>query len=170
MGNLSIELDGSPDGGFPARDRMEQICPRAIGAALQLVQCDGRPWALNLIVTDDREIQEINLEHRKKDAPTDVLSFPAFDLVSVGTLENGASLAEFQDPFQPEGELFLGDLIISWETCNEQAARIGHTPEDEFFRLFVHGLLHLIGFDHERSPEEEREMFAVEDRILAQLS
>lgn len=60
----------------------------------------------------------------------------------------------------------LGEIVISWDTCKAQAKSIGHSEEDEFFRLFVHGFLHLIGYDHERGEEDEALMKEKEDLCL----
>jgi probable rRNA maturation factor len=82
---------------------------------------------IELIIVDDKKIQELNLEHRGQDKPTDVLSFP---------LSN-----DFSD--------FIGSVVISYETANRAAQELGHGLQDEMSLLFIHGLLHLLGFDHE---------------------
>ena len=64
----------------------------------------------------------------------------------------------------------LGDIVISRQRAAEQAQLYGHSQEREEVFLFIHGLLHLLGYDHERSKEEEREMFALQDQIIARLS
>ncbi|MFT7859602.1 MAG: rRNA maturation RNase YbeY [Sulfurimonas sp.] len=94
---------------------------------------------IELIVTDNAEIQTINKEYRNKDKATDVLSFPYEEM-----------------PFSP-----LGSIVISKDFVVEKAAELGHSEEDEFTLLFIHGLLHLLGYDHEvdngemRSKEEK---------------
>lgn len=103
----------------------------------------------------------MNATYRNKDAPTDVLSFP---------LEEGeeefSSFAGLADG-QP---LLLGDIIISMERAEEQAQSYGHSLERESAFLFIHGLLHLLGYDHENSQAEEKEMFALQEDILAFLN
>lgn len=101
---------------------------------------------LSLRIIDDKNIKEINKYTRSKDKPTDVLSFPA--------------------PYIPSPHRNLGDIIISHETLLRQAVEIGHTKEDEFLRLLVHGVLHLLGYDHEISREEEIKMQKKEDECL----
>lgn len=106
---------------------------------------------LSVLLCDDGHIQELNREWRNEDMPTDVLSFP-------------------QD--QPPGlspTLLLGDIIISLDTAARQAGERGHSLLDELRILTVHGLLHLIGYDHEEGPEGERAMGEEEGRILAAL-
>ena len=87
-----------------------------------------------LIVVHNDEIQELNKEYRKKDSATDVLSFP---------LE--------ESPFMP-----LGSIVISVDFVNEKAKEFDHSTNDEFTLLFIHGLLHLLGFDHEVDEGEHR--------------
>ncbi len=102
---------------------------------------------LNVVFVDDKEIHRLNKEYRKKDKPTDVLSF---------------SYIETPD-FDHTG--LIGEIYISVETAKRQAAEVGWTLEEELVKLFVHGLLHIFGYDHE-TDEEYEEMAALEKRIL----
>jgi probable rRNA maturation factor len=88
-----------------------------------------------VILVDDREIALYNLQYRGKEGPTDVLSFP---------LEGGF-------PFQP-----LGSVVISVETARRNAEKLGHTLQEELQLLLIHGLLHLLGYDHEKDNGEMR--------------
>jgi len=90
---------------------------------------------IELIITDNREIQEINREYRSIDTPTDVLSFPYEDM-----------------PMSP-----LGSIVISENFVKEKAKEFQHTQENEVTLLFIHGLLHLLGFDHETDDGQMRE-------------
>lgn len=90
---------------------------------------------IELIITTKDEIKEINKEYREIDAPTDVLSFPYENM-----------------PMSP-----LGSIVISSSHVEDIAKELGHTPDDELALLFVHGLLHLLGFDHEIDNGEMRE-------------
>ncbi|MGD9808670.1 MAG: rRNA maturation RNase YbeY [Deferribacterales bacterium] len=105
---------------------------------------------ISLLLTDDARIHELNKEYREKDKPTDVLSFP---------------MAE--DPFEEGG--MLGDIVISVETAKEQAKDADITLDREVSFLFIHGLLHLMGLDHETSTEDEEEMFDLQENILRNL-
>ncbi len=91
-----------------------------------------------LAFVDDPEIRELNRKFRKKDKPTDVLSFPLN--------ERGA-----------DGKFYLGDIIVSVATAAVQAAELGHGLERELEYLTVHGFIHLLGFDHGRGHESEEE-------------
>lgn len=106
--------------------------------------------------TDNEKIHEMNLTHRDIDRPTDVLSFPLMD--DEGFPEN------------PEtGCKMLGDIVISVERAMEQADEFGHSFEREMAFLTVHSMLHLLGYDHVTSLEDEKEMFAKQDLILETL-
>lgn len=90
---------------------------------------------IELILCDDNTIQNINKEYRETNSPTDVLSFPL------------------------EGELEhmpLGSIVISVDKISEKSMELGHTPQDELTLLFIHGLLHLLGYDHETDAGEMR--------------
>ncbi|WP_366160423.1 rRNA maturation RNase YbeY [Bacillus infantis] len=104
-------------------------------------------------VTNDR-IQEINREYRDKDKPTDVISFAMEELGEGETEIAGEGIPRV-----------LGDIIISIQRTEEQAAEYGHSFERELGFLAVHGFLHLLGYDHE-TDEEEREMFGRQKDIL----
>ncbi len=95
---------------------------------------------LGLTVVDDEEIRELNARYRGVDSATDVLSFP---------LQNEGD--GFVGP--PDGVLRLGDVVISLPRATEQAEEFGHSLARELGYLFVHGLLHLLGYDHEREDE-----------------
>lgn len=101
---------------------------------------------LSLVLVDNREIQDLNHRYRNKNEPTDVLSFPP-----------GEGL--------PEGVSLLGDVIISLEQAERQAAKRRTTLEDEVESLLIHGILHLLGYDHERSRSEARVMRGMERKI-----
>lgn len=110
--------------------------------------------ALAVLLTGDEEIRELNLQFLGIDEPTDVLSFPdeADDWV------NGL-----------DEEPMLGDIAISVPTAGRQAAAIGHSLESEMAHLLVHGILHLCGYDHVTSPEDEARMRAREEHYLGDL-
>ena len=90
---------------------------------------------IELLIVNNDEIQELNKEHRNIDKATDVLSFPL----------------EFDMPNMP-----LGSIVISLDFVEEKSKEYGHTKEEEFSLLFIHGLLHLLGFDHEIDSGEHR--------------
>lgn len=105
----------------------------------------------NVVFVTNDEIQDLNRQWRNKDAPTDVLSFPM----------------DADEP--PQGEPWeLGDVIVSVERADEQAEDYGHSLERELCFLFVHGALHVLGFDHE-TKKEEKEMFGRQKVVLDSL-
>jgi rRNA maturation RNase YbeY len=111
---------------------------------------------VNLLITDDERIREINKEYRKKDKPTDVLSFPQFTPAEVQGKKRP------KDTFNP----YLGDLVISSETTLKQARRFAVTPREELVRLIVHGVLHLCGYDHEKVPPREAQRMRRRERQI----
>ncbi|SFE28988.1 rRNA maturation RNase YbeY [Alteribacillus iranensis] len=111
---------------------------------------------LSLTITDNKRIQIINKEYRGKDAATDVISF---------ALNEGEE--EFQMAEMEAVPNLLGDIIISIDKAKEQAETYGHSLERELGFLAVHGLLHLLGYDHDTS-ESERSMFGRQEMILTE--
>lgn len=113
---------------------------------------------ISLVITGQERIQELNRQYRGKDRPTDVLSF---------------SMAEQQDPAgtfigPPDGLLHLGEVVISFPQTLAQASEHGHSLKKELTVLVVHGVLHILGYDHE-DPEMEPVMSARESAILADI-
>lgn len=98
--------------------------------------------AVTIVFTDDAGIRDLNARFRDQDRATDVLAFPL-----------------------PDEDGYLGDVIISLERARAQAPRFGNDREAELARLIVHGLLHLLGYDHHR-PQDGRRMKAAERRAL----
>jgi probable rRNA maturation factor len=111
----------------------------------------------NVNVCDEETIRKINSEHRSKDSVTDVLSFP---------LQENLRAGEYDD-FMPEIE--LGDLFVCKQVCERQAQEYELSYLEEFVHLTTHGFLHLCGYDHEISNEEEKLMESLEEKILLKL-
>lgn len=121
---------------------------------------------VNLTLTDNEGIHEINKEYRKIDRPTDVLSFP---LISYETAGDFSNVEDEDDNFNPDtGEAMLGDIIISVPKVKEQAKEYGHSEEREYAFLIVHSMLHLFGYDH-MTPEEASFMEDKQKEILNEL-
>lgn len=121
---------------------------------------------VQVILTDNEGIHEINKEYRQIDRPTDVLSFPMVDYLEPSNFDHVEDAIESY--FNPEtGELLLGDIIISIDKVEEQAKSYGHSLERELAFLVVHSMLHLCGYDH--MEEAERiEMERRQDEILTE--
>ncbi len=114
-----------------------------------------------IIVTDDENIRELNREHREIDRATDVLSFPMLDLRPGEKIE--VSPLELDEE---TGTVMLGDIVISEERAKAQAEEYGHGVLREVSFLTVHGILHLLGYDHELSDEDEKLHFGRQEEIL----
>ncbi|NLU51858.1 MAG: rRNA maturation RNase YbeY [Clostridiaceae bacterium] len=130
-------------------------------AVKSCVKSEGFPYKCEVVITltDNDEIREINKEYRGIDKPTDVLSFPVLEYV------NGKPEILPSDIDPVTKRVSLGDIIISVEKANEQAEAFGHSTEREFAFLAVHGMLHLLGYDHE-TVDEEKVMFSKQEEIL----
>ena len=118
---------------------------------------------INIVLTDNDSIREINREYRQIDAPTDVLSFPAVDYAQPADFD--ALEEESFDYFNPDtGELMLGDIVISIDKVLAQAEEYGHSQERELGFLVAHSMLHLFGYDH--MEEEERAVMEKKQREI----
>ncbi len=130
----------------------EEIIRDVVNESLDYEKCPYEA-EVNVILTDNQAIQEINREHRQIDAPTDVLSFPMVDYEAPSDFDHVEDSVE--DYFNPEtGELMLGDIVISVDKVEEQAEKYGHSQTRELAFLVAHSMLHLCGYDH--MEEEER--------------
>jgi probable rRNA maturation factor len=109
---------------------------------------------LSLIVTDDEAVRKLNRRFRGVDAPTDVLAF-------------GAEVGE-QFVTAPESPPYLGDVVISYQRAQAQAEELGHAVAEELRLLVVHGVLHLLGYDHQEEAAAQK-MREREERILAKV-
>ena len=124
---------------------------------------------VNLLLTDDEMIREMNKEHRQIDRSTDVLSFPMLPFSRAEGI-GMEQLEELNDCFHPEtGELMLGDIVISKEHVLKQAEAYGHSVTREFAFLIAHSMLHLFGYDH-MEEAERLEMEAKQREILDNLN
>jgi probable rRNA maturation factor len=111
------------------------------------IQKDPNFFESSIIFTGNQKIRSYNLNYRGIDTPTDVLSFPG-------------------DELDPEtGKIYLGDIMVSVPTAEAQAKSAGHSLETEISILIVHGLLHLLGYDH-IDEFQKKEMWKIQDAIL----
>jgi probable rRNA maturation factor len=131
-----------------------EAAQRLIDLALRVLNEEHAPGGvLSVLLTDDEQVRELNLRHLGLDEPTDVLSF------------SGLEGEQFPEPdVGHEGE--LGDIVISLDTAERQAGEAGIAIADELDHLLVHGILHVLGFDHEEE-DERREMRLRERYYLA---
>jgi len=132
------------------RGRLDRAALRRIALRVLRTEKVAPPAEVGLVVTDDETVRDLNRRYRRLDEPTDVLSF-------------GHEPARFVTP--PDGVRHLGEVILSYQTAERQAQEAGRSVQEEAAHLVVHGLLHLLGYDHEH-PEDERRMRALEEELL----
>ena len=137
--------------GWQNKESLRRLVDSVLQATLQELGFDNIDSELSLVFTNDADIREINAKWRHIDKPTNVLSFPAFAL----------------QPGQEPGEI-LGDIVIARETVEREAAEEDKSFDDHLSHLVVHGLLHLMGYDHQ-NDEEAEQMETLERKILASL-
>ncbi|MBQ8302921.1 MAG: rRNA maturation RNase YbeY [Clostridia bacterium] len=140
---------------FPECDySLKYVVRRAISATLAY---EGFPCDAEVSVTfcDNEYIKKINSQFRDKDSATDVLSFPMYDFDD-----------EDDFPVDPNGSLALGDIVISLERAAEQAREIGNSFHREVAFLAIHSTLHLLGYDHERSEDDEEAQCLAQREII----
>ena len=122
------------------------------------------PCEINVLVTNDKGIRAINQASRGIDKPTDVLSFPMFQL------EAGNPPTEWDEYMDPETDMCpLGDMAISFERAVAQAKEFGHSTRREVGYLTIHSMLHLLGYDHLDEGEQKAQMRGREEAIAAMI-
>jgi len=137
---MPVEIIRRDDGKKFSGRKLKKIAQNA----LEIVEQDQAE--LCLVLVGNAEIRRLNAKFRKKDYPTDVLSFPAGDKVL-------------------EGVQLLGDVVISVEKAKAQSKERRRTLNEEMVTLLIHGIVHLLGYDHERSPKDARIMDRLEKKI-----
>ena len=139
------------------------VIKRCIAATLE-EEGIAVPAEINVLVTDDKGIQAINRVYRDIDKPTDVLSFPMFQLVA------GQPPADWSDYIDPETGLCpLGDMAISFGRAVGQAKEFGHSTRREVGYLTIHSMLHLLGYDHMDDGPEKAQMRGKEEKIASMI-
>ena len=138
----------------PFRGRLDRAALRRL--ALRVLRAEGvtPPAEVGLVVSGDEVLRDLNRRYRGLDEPTDVLSFG-----------HDPSGEPFVTP--PDGVRRLGEVILSYPMAERQAQEAGRSTQEEAAHLVVHGLLHLLGYDHD-DPEDERRMRAREEEYLGQ--
>ena len=139
------------DEGQAVSDEIRRKMEQAAVYAVQLENLDEQRCELSVTFVDLDEIHELNKIHRGVDSPTDVLSFPQFEDVCEEAPE--------------EGEICLGEVVICRDKAAQQAEEFGHSFEREILYLFVHSVLHLLGYDH-MEDDEKRVMRTREEKIM----
>lgn len=160
--NLYMENETGREFPFPAQETAFKVCQAILDE-------EGCPYEaqVNIVLTDNGGIRELNREYRKIDRETDVLSFPNVDFEEAGVFDIEEDSQA--DCFDPEtGELVLGDIMISVDKVYEQSQEYGHSLRREFAFLVAHSMLHLCGYDH-MEEEERKQMEHRQEEILTRL-
>ena len=135
---------------------VQRLIRRAVKQTLLYEGVSGR-MQISVTFTDDEGIRELNRQFREIDRATDVLSFPLIDFAGGESLPDDGS------------EAALGDVVLSLERAQAQAQEFGHTVEREIAFLTVHSMLHLLGYDHVNSDEEDAEMRRRQREVLERM-
>ena len=152
MRNIGIFTEGNIS--FPYNKISKKFFTAAAEKIFGIIDIDN--ISVNIILTDNKFIQSINKNYRKKNKPTDVISFAYRDDDLFPNLDDN-SIEE------------LGDIYISLEKASEQSLDYGVPLKDELKRLLIHGILHLLNYDHEISAEEDKRMRDMEDKIFNEI-
>lgn len=148
-----IDIDLTVEAGnWPDEDTLLKLIENAAGAVTAELALEGDS-ELSLLFTDDAHIQTLNREWRGKDKPTNVLSFPAFEVTP-------------EDALPP----MLGDIALAFETVSSEATLEEKPFDHHLCHLLVHGILHLLGYDHETGDDDAEEMEQLERQILSRLA
>lgn len=138
---------------------LEALAEQAVRATLVHLNLDPDAWEVTVMGCDDARIATLNATFRDKQSATNVLSWPS--------QERGAEVPG-TDPVPPTGDIELGDIALAYETCQQEAAEQGKPQNQHFLHLIVHGVLHLLGYDHVREGDGDL-MESHEIAILAAL-
>lgn len=134
----------------------EKIIKKVLQKCFEEENLQDKKLYVNVVLTNDENIRNINREHRQIDKPTDVLSFPMYEKEELKNLKL-------------ENKDILGDMVISIERVEEQAKEYGHSFERELAYMVVHSFYHLLGYDHIKE-EDKMKMRPKEENILQKLN
>lgn len=163
MDDIVLIIDNNQDR-IEINDALENVIRGAAIAVLENQQF-SKQVEISVTLVDNVQIQEINNQHRNKDVPTDVLSFPMLTFDKNNAIIKDDTLGDYN---YDEDVLLLGDIVISLERAKAQAQEFGHTFEREVGFLVVHSMLHLLGHDHE-IPKEQKVMREKEEQVLEKI-
>ncbi|MDD4377550.1 MAG: rRNA maturation RNase YbeY [Eubacteriales bacterium] len=141
------------DEGQVVENDVLELMTKAATYAIEFEKIDTERTEISVSFVEAEEIKDLNCQYRNIDKVTDVLSFPQF---------------EDLNDLPEEGELFLGDVVICKERAEEQAKEFGHSFKREIIYLFVHSVLHLVGYDH-MDEEDKTEMRKQEEIIMSHI-
>jgi len=138
------------------KDCVDEEWVRKIAHEVLKAEGVASPLEISLVFTDSETVRKLNRDYREVDEPTDVLAFYMLP----------RQVDDFSFVLPPDSITRLGEVIISYPQAVEQAKEQGHSVDKELALLIIHGILHLLGYDHEQ-PEEETKMRAKEKELLA---
>jgi len=151
---MTIEIENEYEGFESFQKRLKQTVSEIVEKAVTAVLGEeNNPYecAVNVLLTDDEAIRQINAEQRNIDKSTDVLSFPMIEYDAPSCFDGFDDRSDLFDP--DSGELLLGDIVISLDHVIGQAKEYGHSSDRELAFLVVHSMLHLHGYDHMEDSE-----------------
>lgn len=154
--NLTVYYENEQNA-IPVTYKLKMLIRRAITETLAFEQYNN-DVEVSVTLTDNENIQDLNLRFRGIDVPTDVLSFPLFDFEG-----------ETDEPPVDEIQNMLGDIVLNLERTRAQAEEYGHSFEREAAFLTVHSMLHLLGYDHETSEEDDADMRDRQRKIMERM-
>ena len=145
--------------------KLTRLCNRAFGLVFAEHGISGKGYEVSVLACDDARIAELNAEFRGKLAPTNVLSWPAHELAPLSAGDAPGAPPDIRaNPMDAE----LGDIAISYDTCQREAVAGGLVFEDHLMHLLIHSCLHLLGYDHETDADAAR-MEGLETKYLETL-
>lgn len=158
---MSVFIDNRQEG-ITVDEAMENLVAQVVNKVLSYEECEEE-YEVSISFVDNEEMRSLNMEYRGIDKETDVLSFPMVEFIET-ELEEEDENAEYI-----EEEIALGDIVISMEKALEQSEEYGHSFNRELAFLLVHGMLHLLGYDHEDGASDG-EMFDKQEEILREMN
>lgn len=162
-GNAVIQLECRTDSALWSETDVIALATRVMEAVVQSEQLQDLECELSIVFSDDATVRDLNRQHRGKDKATNVLSWPAQTLAPAKA--GGRPRAPKADAF---GEVPLGDVALAYETCAREAQAQGKPLRNHVTHLVLHGVLHLLGYDHETEADATR-MEELERDILGKL-
>lgn len=143
------------------------LLKKTLNYAVRYLNQPTKKLEMTLSLVSEEEIRRLNNEYRRIDAVTDVLSFPVIDNPKRQTLDYDSFSADVINP--TTGNINLGDVVICLDRAKEQAENYCHSLKRELSFLALHGLLHLLGYDH-TAEDDEKQMFTLQEYILSKLN
>jgi probable rRNA maturation factor len=171
MAMVNIDMTNGTTSALPQRRLFIFAAKKALEQVVCLPRAARLRAQVSVVLSDTRTVRRLNRQYRRVDRPTDVLSFPRFmpSPASVRKGRNSLKLGKISPMPDPDGVVRLGEIVIAPAVARREAAGFGHGEREHLVFLFVHGLLHLLGFDHEASSRDAQFMDGVQERVVKSL-